>query len=69
MVSRRSPSHLDPAEVVRTIEREKVLTVTVVGDAMARPLVDELERATTRPVSLAVVANGGAPLTPTPSSG
>jgi acyl-CoA synthetase (AMP-forming)/AMP-acid ligase II len=31
--------HLDADDVVRTIEREKVMAVTVVGDAMARPLV------------------------------
>lgn len=29
--------HLDADDVVRTIEREKVAVVTVVGDAMARP--------------------------------
>ncbi len=37
-------SHLDVDDVVRTIEREKVLAVTVVGDAMARPLADAFER-------------------------
>src|ERR1700739_4232941 len=31
--------HLDADDVVRTIEREKVMTVTVVGAASARPLV------------------------------
>ena len=58
-------SHLDVDDVVRTIEREKVLAVTVVGDAMARPLADALERTTADLSSLAVVANGGAQLTPT----
>src|SRR4029079_15049703 len=52
-------------EVVRTIEREKVLSVTVVGDAMARPLAAAIERGTADISSLAVVANGGALLTPT----
>jgi 3-oxocholest-4-en-26-oate---CoA ligase len=60
--------HLDAEDVVRTIERERVMAVTVVGDAMARPLVSEIERAIEKGIadvsSLAVVANGGALLTP-----
>lgn len=55
---------LDVDDVVATIEREKVLAVTVVGDAMARPLADAFERTTADLSSLAVVANGGAQLTP-----
>ncbi len=58
-------SHLDVDDVVRTIEREKIFAVTVVGDAMARPLADAFERTTADLSSLAVVANGGAQLTPT----
>jgi fatty-acyl-CoA synthase len=60
-----TPSRFDADEVVRTIEREKVLTVQVVGDAMARPLADAIERGSADVSSLAVVANGGALLTPT----
>jgi fatty-acyl-CoA synthase len=55
----------DADEVVRTIEREKVMVVTVVGDAMARPLAAAIEGGTADLSSLAVVANGGALLTPT----
>ena len=55
----------DADEVVRTIEREKVMAVTVVGDAMARPLAAAIETGTADLSSLAVVANGGALLTPT----
>jgi len=55
----------DADEVVRTIEREKVMAVTVVGDAMARPLAAAIERGGADLSSLAVVANGGALLTPT----
>ncbi len=57
--------HLDVDDVVRTIEREQVLTVTVVGDAMARPLAEAFERTDADLSSLAVVASGGARLTPT----
>lgn len=56
--------HLDADEVVRTIERERVMVVTVVGDAIARPLVAAIEKGTADVSSLAVVANGGALLTP-----
>ncbi len=57
--------HLDADEVVATIEREQVMVATVVGDAMARPLAAAIERGTADVSSLAVVANGGALLTPT----
>jgi acyl-CoA synthetase (AMP-forming)/AMP-acid ligase II len=56
--------HLDADDVVRTIERERVMVVTVVGDAMARPLVAAIEKGIADVSSLAVVANGGALLTP-----
>lgn len=53
----------DPVEVWRTIEREKVSVITVVGDAMARPLADAWE--THGPFDVASMyafTNGGAPL-------
>ena len=34
---------LDPDDVWRTIEREKVNILLIVGDAFGRPLVDQLE--------------------------
>lgn len=58
-------SRFDADEVVAAVEREKVMAVTVVGDAMARPLADAIERTGADLSSLAVVANGGALLTPT----
>jgi len=57
--------HLDTDDVVATIEREQVMVATVVGDAMARPLAAAIERGAADVSSLAVVANGGALLTPT----
>jgi fatty-acyl-CoA synthase len=53
---------LDPADVWATVERDGVQSITVVGDAMARPLLDELERGTPLPPSLLAIGNGGAPL-------
>ncbi|MBX9638169.1 MAG: AMP-binding protein, partial [Mycobacteriaceae bacterium] len=56
--------HLDAEDVVRAIERERVAVVTVVGDAIARPLVAAIEKGIADVSSLFVVANGGALLTP-----
>ncbi|MDP7705282.1 MULTISPECIES: acyl-CoA synthetase [unclassified Mycobacterium] len=56
--------HLDADDVVRTIERERVAVVSVVGDAIARPLVAAIEKGIADVSSLFVVANGGALLTP-----
>src|SRR5690606_30456772 len=36
------PSRLDPDDILRTIAREQVTSLLVVGDAFARPLVDAL---------------------------
>ncbi|WP_448410446.1 acyl-CoA synthetase [Mycolicibacterium sp. XJ647] len=65
VVFSENPAKFDADEVVRTIEREQVLAVQVVGDAMARPLADAIERSSADLSSMAVVANGGALLTPT----
>ena len=54
----------DAEDVVRTIEREKILVATVVGDAMARPLLAAITSGIADVSSLSVVANGGAQLTP-----
>jgi acyl-CoA synthetase (AMP-forming)/AMP-acid ligase II len=56
--------HLDADDVVRTIERERVTVVTVVGDAMARPLLAAIDKGIADVSSLTMVANGGALLTP-----
>lgn len=59
-----TPDRFDADEIVRTIKREQVMTVTVVGDAMARPLATAIEDSSVELSSLAVVVNGGAVLTP-----
>lgn len=56
--------HLDADDVVRTIERERVSVVSVVGDAMARPLLAAVEKGIADVSSLIAIANGGALLTP-----
>jgi acyl-CoA synthetase (AMP-forming)/AMP-acid ligase II len=56
----------DPAEVWRLVDEERVNALVVVGDAMARPLLDDLaERPEGRDLSsLMAVGSGGALLSP-----
>jgi len=61
---------LDPYDVWRTIEREKVNILLIVGDAFGRPLVDRLEAAATagEPYDLSsmlMIVSGGAALSST----
>ena len=52
-------------DVLRLIERERVLSIPVVGDAMARPLIDEIESGDYDLSALISITNGGAPMSPT----
>jgi len=54
----------DAADWLRTVEREGVVSIPVVGDAMARPLVEEIERGSYDLSGLAAISNGGAPISP-----
>ena len=51
---------IDPVDVWRTVERERCVGLTIVGDAMARPLVEELERGDYDTSSVMAVGSGGA---------
>jgi acyl-CoA synthetase (AMP-forming)/AMP-acid ligase II len=51
-------------EILRLVERERVMSIPVVGDAIARPLIDEIERGDYDLSGLVSVSNGGAALTP-----
>ena len=53
---------IDPVDVWRTVERECVIGISVVGDAMARPVVEELERGDYDPRTLMAFGSGGATL-------
>jgi acyl-CoA synthetase (AMP-forming)/AMP-acid ligase II len=57
----------DPDEVWDLVEREQVGVISLVGDAMARPLVDALARRPV-PTSLFALVSGGAILSPTVKS-
>ncbi len=65
VVIQRETRHLDPRDVWRTIERERVTSMLIVGDAFARPLVDELQTGAYDASSLKLLVSGGAPLNPT----
>jgi 3-oxocholest-4-en-26-oate---CoA ligase len=53
---------LDAASIWSVIEREKLAFLLIVGDAFARPLLDELDRGSYDLSSLTVLLSGGAPL-------
>jgi len=55
--------HLDPHDVWSTIEREKVQVALIVGDAFARPLLDQLDEQSYDLSSLFMLVSGGAILT------
>ncbi len=55
---------VDPDDVWSTVEREKANTMTIVGDAILRPLLLQLDKKSYELSSFFAVGNGGAPLTP-----
>jgi acyl-CoA synthetase (AMP-forming)/AMP-acid ligase II len=57
-----APESLDPSDIWRLVERERLNFLLIVGDAFARPLLDELERTPYELSSLTVLLSGGAPL-------
>jgi fatty-acyl-CoA synthase len=53
---------LDPDDFLQTAAREKCISFSIVGDAFARPILDQLDKQDYDLSSLAVVGSGGAPL-------
>jgi len=53
---------VDPVDVWETVARERVIGISVVGDAMARPVVEELERGGHDASTLMAFGSGGATL-------
>ena len=56
--------HLDPVDVLDTCERERVGSLLIVGDAFARPILDEIERGGRDLTALRYLMTGGAVLSP-----
>ncbi|MHA7650585.1 acyl-CoA synthetase [Mycobacterium sp. ML4] len=55
-------THLDPGEVWALASRERVVSLSIVGDAFGRPLVDELQAGSYDLSGLFVLVTGGAAL-------
>jgi fatty-acyl-CoA synthase len=55
---------VDPDDVWSTVEREQANTMSIVGDAILRPLLLQLDKKQYDLSSFFAVGNGGAPLTP-----
>ena len=60
VVVQDQPHHLDPRDVFSTCERERVTSLLIVGDAFARPLVDELRARDHDLAHLRFLLTGGA---------
>ncbi len=54
----------DAVDIWTLVERERVTTITLVGDAMARPMLDALQAAPIEAESLVAIASAGAILSP-----
>ncbi|MFY1621169.1 AMP-binding protein, partial [Micromonospora sp. WMMD736] len=54
-----------PDAALKLVEREKVLSIPVVGDAIGRPLIEAIEAGDYDLAALLTITNGGAPLSPT----
>jgi 3-oxocholest-4-en-26-oate---CoA ligase len=54
----------DPADILRSVERERASMITVVGNAVMRPLLEEMMTGRYDLSSLAIIGNGGARLMP-----
>lgn len=57
-----SPERLDPHDIWSLVEREQATFLLIVGDAFARPLLDQLDRASYDLSHLSVLLSGGAAL-------
>ena len=60
VIVQAEPRRLDPDDIWRTIERERAFSLTIVGDAFARPLLDQLRTTRYDLDCLKVIGSGGA---------
>jgi fatty-acyl-CoA synthase len=64
VIVQSNPRTFDADDVWRTVERERAVSLTIVGDAFARPLIDQLRKARYDLASLQILGSGGAILSP-----
>jgi acyl-CoA synthetase (AMP-forming)/AMP-acid ligase II len=60
VVLQGEPRHLDAVDILRTVEREQVSALNIVGDAFARPLLEELRTGQYDISHLRHIISGGA---------
>ena len=65
VIQDRTPVRLDPIDLLDTVEAERVTSLLIVGDAFARPLVDELQARPRQLDLLRFLLTGGAVLSAT----
>jgi fatty-acyl-CoA synthase len=58
-------TRLDPSDILATASREKVVSLLLVGDAIGRPIIEEIETGNHDLPSLMLLVNGGAVLNST----
>ncbi len=63
VIVQSEPRHLDPHDVWSTAEREQANALLIVGDAFARPLLDQLRKQRYDLSALRLLSSGGAILT------
>jgi 3-oxocholest-4-en-26-oate---CoA ligase len=64
VIIQRHPERLDPDDIWSTVEREGVRFLVIVGDAFARPLIDQLDAKPYDLSGFGILLSGGAILTP-----
>ncbi len=64
VVIQDDPRRLDPDDIWRTVERERVFSLAIVGDAFATPLLERLRGGGYDLSSLRILGSGGALLSP-----
>ncbi len=62
VIIQNDTERMDPDDIWSTVEREKAQVLLIVGDAFARPLLDQLDRTTYDLSSLNLLVSGGAVL-------
>ncbi len=65
VVVQGNPRRLDADDIWRTVERERVFTLSIVGDAFAHPLIDQLRAGHYDLSNLRIIGSGGTTLSPT----
>ncbi len=64
IVLQRTADHFDAKEIVETFERERITQATLIGDAFALPLLEEMDKGNYDLSAMSMINSGGAILSP-----